>query len=240
MHDMYCFGKNERGHYGPPKTTRPLWRGRPCCSIVDFPCVPTVVETSRRRIAAALLPLCPSDHVACVLTRSVFGRRRLRHSTPEEPRSSRSPPAASASPCRTDVQVHGTGPHVPGAVTDASGRAPPRRDGVRALLGVGAPHPPAPLPRAWFWPHTVKPGGQHVHPRWWRLHMDQSEQGHAAFEVMSHRGPQRFRFCAAAWVIDQLPNCLRPPILYDLACGPHHGEAPSRDPDDNQEPPSVR
>ena len=52
-------------------------------------------------------------------------------------------------------------------------------------------------------------------------------------------GPQRFWFYAAAWVIEQILDCLRPPIPFDLVCGPHHGEAPSRDLDDDQEPPSV-
>ena len=95
-------------------------------------------------------------------------------------------------------------------------------------------------PGASFQPHTVKLGGQHLHPRWWRLNMDHSGHGHAAVEFTSHLGPQRFRFCAATKVIEQLLDRLRPPIPYDPVCGPRHGEAPSRGPDDDQEMPPVR
>ena len=95
-------------------------------------------------------------------------------------------------------------------------------------------------PGASFHPHTVKPGGQHLHPRWWRLNMDHSGHGHAAVECTSHLGPQHFRFCAATKAIEQLLDRLRPPIPYDLVCGPRRGEAPSLGPDDDQEPPSVR
>ena len=77
-------------------------------------------------------------------------------------------------------------------------------------------------PGASFQPHTLKPGGQHLHPCWWRLNMDHSGHGHAAGESTSRLGPQRFRFCAATKVIEQLLNRLRPPILYDLVCGPRH------------------
>ena len=95
-------------------------------------------------------------------------------------------------------------------------------------------------PGASFQPHTVKLGGQHLHPRWWRLNVDPSGHGHAAVEFTSHLGPQRFRFCAAAKVMEQLLDRLRPPIPYDLVCGPRCDEAASRGPNDDPESPPVR
>ena len=37
-------------------------------------------------------------------------------------------------------------------------------------------------PGASFRPHTQDPGGQHLHPRWWRLYMNHSEHGYAVVE----------------------------------------------------------
>ena len=59
-------------------------------------------------------------------------------------------------------------------------------------------------------------------------------------EFSSHVGPQRFRVFAGAWVIEQIMDCLRPPIPYDLICGLRHGATPSRDFDDHQGPPCAR
>ena len=84
------------------------------------------------------------------------------------------------------------------------------------------------LPDVRWIPHTVKPPSQHYHPRWWRLHRDNSKYGYVTVELTSHNGPARFRILGSANMINEIARGLFPPMDYESAC-----RLPSRGNDDS-------